>query len=316
MINRFPYTNNVIDCVDSGVFVIDKNFTVHLWNDYMAIRCQFSSDDIVGLNLFDCFPELPQKWFERKIKSVFILNSPSYSAWEQRTYLFEFPHGRSVTGGVDFMYQNCCFTPIIGQDNNVEYACVTIKDVTDIAIATMKLKKTVTELERISSVDGLTQVYNRFHWEKCFKNEVDRVNRYKHPVSLIMLDMDFFKKINDVYGHLCGDEVLRQTAKRCTESLRSADVIGRYGGEEFCIFLPETNLASAAHIAEKLKNIIADTPVYYKSLAVSISASIGFTSSSTTINNHEKLINEADTALYVAKNNGRAQCVNFYDCDA
>ena len=315
MIKQFPYINNVIDCLDSGVFVIDKNFTVHLWNDYMAIRCQFTSDDIVGSSLFDCFPELPQQWFKRNIKSVFLLKSPSYSAWEQRAYLFKFPHGRSVTGGVEFMYQNCCFTPILGQDNNVEYVCVTVKDVTDIAIATLKLQNTVTELERINSIDGLTQVYNRSHWEKCFRNEVDRVNRYEHPVSLIMFDMDFFKKINDKYGHLCGDEVLRETTRRCTNSLRSVDVLGRYGGEEFCIFLPEVELTGAACLAEKLRHIISDTPVYYNSLAVSISVSIGFTCSRSTTNNYEQLISEADTALYAAKNNGRAQCISFFDCD-
>jgi len=315
MINKFSYTNNVIDCVDSGVFVVDKDFTVHLWNDYLAIRCQFTSDDIVDLSLFDCFPNLAQKWFKRKIKSVLILKSPSYSGWEQRPYLFKFPHDRSVTGGVDFMYQNCCFTPIFGKDNNVEYVCVTVKDVTDIAIATMKLKDTVMELKRINSIDGLTQLYNRSHWEKCFRNEVSRVNRYEHQVSLLMFDMDFFKKINDRYGHLFGDEVLRQVAIRCTELLRLSDVIGRYGGEEFCVFLPETDLIGAAYIAEKLRHIISDTPVYYNSIAVPISVSIGFTCSSSSNNNYENLIHEADTALYAAKNSGRSQCVSFFDCD-
>jgi diguanylate cyclase len=315
MINKSLYTKNVIDCIDSGVFVIDKNFTVHLWNNYMAIRCSFMSDDIVGLNLFDCFPDLPLKWFERNIKSVFLLESPAYSGWEQRPYLFKFPHGRSVTGGADFMYQNCYFTPIFGKDNNVENVCVTIKDVTDIAIATMKLKDTVMELKRINSIDGLTQLYNRSHWEKCFRNEVSRVNRYEHHVSLIMFDMDFFKKINDRYGHLCGDEVLRQVAIRCSGILRLNDVIGRYGGEEFCIFLPGTDLTGAAFIAEKLRKIISDTPVYYNSISVSISASLGFTCSRSSNNDYEKLIYEADTALYAAKKNGRSRCTSFFDCD-
>ena len=313
MTNKFPYADNVVDCVDNGVFVVDKNFTIHLWNDVMSIHSRYSADDIIGLNLFDCFPELSQKWFQRKIKSIYLLKNQSYTSWEQRPYLFKFSHGRSVTGGVEHMYQNCCFTPIFGLDNNVECVCITIKDVTDLAITTMQLKDAVTQLEHISSVDGLTLLYNRRHWEQCFKNELERVKRYKSHVSLIMFDMDNFKSINDKYGHLCGDEVLKETAKRCTDLLRVNDVIGRYGGEEFCLFLPETDIQGTALIAEKLRHIISDLPVHHDAKEIFISASIGFTCSRDNRNDYQQLIKEADEALYEAKANGRNQCVNFLE---
>jgi len=313
MTNKFPYAEDVVDCIDNGVFVVDKNFKVHLWNDFMSIHSRFSADQIIGLKLFECFPELPQKWFERKVKSIYLLKNQSYTSWEQRPYLFKFPHGRSVTGGVEHMYQNCCFTPIFDLDNNVECVCVTIKNVTDLAIKAKQLKDAVVQLEHISSIDGLTQLYNRAHWEQRFKTEVERVKRYKSKVSLIMFDMDHFKKINDQYGHLAGDKVLKQTAERCLNLFRSVDVIGRYGGEEFCIFLPETDITNTGLVAEKLRHIIADTPVNFKSKEIFISASIGFTCSSEKENNYETLIKEADDALYIAKNNGRNQCINFLD---
>jgi len=313
MTNKFPYADDVVDCIDNGVFVIDKSFKIHLWNDFMSIHSRFSAEQIIGLNLFECFPELPKKWFERKVKSIYLLKNQSYTSWEQRPYIFKFSHGRSVTGGVEHMYQNCCFTPIFDLDNNVECVCVTIKNVTDLAIKAKQLKDAVTQLEYISSIDGLTQIFNRTHWEQRFKTEVERVKRYKNKVSLIMFDMDNFKKINDKYGHLGGDEVLRKTAERCVNLFRSVDVIGRYGGEEFCVFLPETNIENTRNVAEKLRHAIADTPVHYESKEIFISASIGFTCSNKEKNNYEALLKEADEALYTAKKNGRNQCVNFLD---
>lgn len=314
MSNNFLYTDNVIDCVDNGIFVVDKDFTVQVWNQFMEIHSDFTSNQIIGLNIFECFPELSMKWFQRKIKSVFLLNHRSYTSWEQRSYLFKFSNGRSVTGGIEYMYQNCCLTPICDQENNVQYVCITIKDVTDNAISTMRLKEAFAELERVSSIDGLTQLFSRSHWEQRFVNEVERIDRYGGQLSLIMFDMDHFKTINDQNGHLCGDEVLREVSRRCRGILRSVDVIGRYGGEEFTVFLPETDIKNTALVAEKLRKEICDLPIYYESVELFISISVGFTTSSKEKKGHEQLLNEADVALYKAKENGRNQCVNYSNC--
>ncbi|WP_298939370.1 diguanylate cyclase [uncultured Psychromonas sp.] len=316
MSNAFPYTNNIVDSVDNGIFVVDRNFTVQLWNKFMDVHSDFTENEIVGLNFFECFDDLPRKWFERKIRNVFLLNQQSYTSWEQRPYLVKLPNGRSITGGIEYMYQNSCFTPICNDQNEVEYVCITIKDVTDNAISTIRLQEACLELERVSSIDGLTQLYNRSHWEKRFVDEIERVDRYGGQVSLIMFDMDHFKHINDQYGHLYGDEVLRQVSKRCIETLRSADIIGRYGGEEFIVFLPETNLEETALVAEKLRKKISDFPICYDSIELPISISIGFTASNGEKNNTHKMLTEADIALYKAKENGRNQCVNYVDCSS
>ncbi|MDV7105905.1 diguanylate cyclase [Vibrio sp. TH_r3] len=310
----FSYNTNVIDCLDSGVFVIDKNFTVHLWNRFMAIHSDYSETDIIGSNLLEHFSELASTWFKRKVNSVFLLNHQSYTSWEHRPYLFKFSNGRSVTGGLDHMYQNCCFTPICDENNNVQYVCITIKDVTDTAMSTMRLKKAYAELERISNIDGLTQLFSRTYWEQRFVSEVERINRYGGDVSVIIFDIDHFKQINDQHGHLCGDEVLRQVSKRCSSALRSVDVIGRYGGEEFTIFLPETSIELTKIVAEKLRKIICDQPFYYDSKELFISISVGLSCSSDSRKNHfEKLLNQADMALYEAKINGRNQCISYFD---
>ncbi|RBW46928.1 diguanylate cyclase [Psychromonas sp. B3M02] len=313
MTTQFAYTHNIIDCLDTGVFVVDKHFTVQLWNKFMEVHSNFTESKIIGKNFFECFSELPKKWFERKIHSVFMLNHESYTSWEQRPYLLQFSHGRSVTGQLDFMYQNCNFAPICDQNNEVQYVCVTIKDMTDIAISTMQLKEACAELERVSSIDGLTHLYNRSHWEKAFTNEVERIERYGGEVSLIIFDMDYFKKINDQNGHLFGDQVLREVAQRCKEVLRSADVIGRYGGEEFVIFLPETNVQEAALVAEKLRKKIAEFPVSYEGVTLPVSISAGFTASNTDNHDFEKLLHQADIALYQAKQAGRNQCIGYTD---
>jgi len=311
MSNKFAYAQNVIDYLDNGLFIVDKNFNVQLWNKFMEVHSDFSENEIIGKNFFECFKNIPQKWLERKINSVFLLNHESYTSWEQRPYLLQFSHGRSVTGHLGFMYQNCNFTPICNQDNEVEYVCITIKDMTDIAISTMQLKEACTELERISSIDGLTQLYNRAHWEKAFANEVERIDRYGGKVSLIIFDMDYFKSINDNNGHLFGDQVLKEVANRCKNVLRSVDVIGRYGGEEFVVFLPETNIQETDLVAEKLRKNICDTPVYYEDITLPISISAGFTTSAVECNDFEKLLRQADIALYQAKARGRNQCVNY-----
>ncbi|WP_413282800.1 diguanylate cyclase [Vibrio sp. MA40-2] len=309
---QFSYTDNVLGCLDSGVFVVDKNLTVQLWNQFMEIHSNFAASEIIGSSILDYFSELSSTWFKRKINSVFLLNHQSYTSWEQRPYLFKFSNGRSVTSGLDHMYQNCCFTPICDENNKVKYVCITIKDVTDNAISTMRLKRAYAELERVSSIDGLTQLLSRTHWEQRFVNEVERIDRYGGTVSVIMFDIDHFKQINDQNGHLCGDEILRQVSKRCVDALRSVDVIGRYGGEEFTIFLPETNIEQTKLVAEKLRKKICDQPFYYDSAELFISISAGLSCSSSDQKNHyEKLLNEADMALYEAKVNGRNQCISY-----
>lgn len=174
-------------------------------------------------------------------------------------------------------------------------------------------KKVMEKLNHFATHDTLTGIYNRRKLMEEAEKELYRIERYGGDVSVLMLDIDFFKNVNDQYGHLAGDMVIQRVAQACKTRLRSIDIIGRYGGEEFAIVLPETNKESARIIAEQIRERIAEMVVDYNGKCISITISIGISSISGGERQitMQELINEADMALYSAKNNGRNQAVVF-----
>jgi diguanylate cyclase (GGDEF)-like protein len=124
-------------------------------------------------------------------------------------------------------------------------------------------------------------------------------------MSAIMLDIDHFKKVNDTYGHAAGDEVLRMIAQRCRENLRVVDILGRYGGEEFAIILPETDLTTAHHIAERLRQRLTEKPIITDRLTIAVTISLGVSAAESDTFDVAALLNQADAALYQAKQAGR-----------
>jgi diguanylate cyclase (GGDEF)-like protein len=163
------------------------------------------------------------------------------------------------------------------------------------------LLKDKAELEKLSSRDSLTGLFNRFKLEESFKYEQKQLNRYKTDLSIIMMDLDDFKSVNDTYGHNSGDMFLIEVAQILTTSFRDVDTVGRWGGEEFLILLPKTNLEDTKTIAEKLRRKIE---LYQFNEIGNKTASFGVA----TYNNNESLsslLNRADKALYMAKENGR-----------
>lgn len=170
----------------------------------------------------------------------------------------------------------------------------------------MERKKLELELEKKAYIDYLTEVNNRGHFMEQCEKELVRALRYEKPLAILMLDIDFFKKINDSHGHKLGDVVLKKLADICKQTLREVDIIGRVGGEEFAILLPETDKQLAAEVAERLRAAIADTRVPMKNgLPVQFSVSIGVASLISKDDNMDVLLNRADQALYEAKETGR-----------
>jgi diguanylate cyclase (GGDEF)-like protein len=135
--------------------------------------------------------------------------------------------------------------------------------------------------------------------------EFSRSHRYKHPLSIIMMDIDRFKLVNDTYGHAAGDIVLTQVAQMCRESLRLVDILARYGGEEFVVMLPETTAAEAQLIAERMRLLIARTAILSEQNSVHITLSFGVVELDPTCKNIEELLNRSDQAMYIAKRKGR-----------
>jgi diguanylate cyclase (GGDEF)-like protein/PAS domain S-box-containing protein len=168
--------------------------------------------------------------------------------------------------------------------------------------------KTEKELKRLSEVDPLTGAYNRNKYKEIIGKEMDRAKRHKYPLSAIMTDVDFFKAINDTYGHVTGDEVLKDIVSLIMKNIRSEDYLIRWGGEEFLIIAPYASLNNAYLLAEKLR--IQAELQYFSSKGIMITLSFGIAE---LIENENEIsfIKRADNALYKAKNSGRNRSIIF-----
>jgi len=178
-----------------------------------------------------------------------------------------------------------------------------------VQITTKELVLVQNELQRLASIDSLTSIYNRYFIFKQLNIEAARVLSGKGKFSIILLDLDLFKNINDRYGHQMGDEVLQKVAKIIQSDIREHDYVGRYGGEEFLVLLPNTDRYKAADIAERIRQSIENIIIKYDAQLIPISVSAGVSTLSASETNVDQLINRADKALYTAKKNGRNQVV-------
>ena len=302
----------IVSEVSVGIFALDKTCRVLVWNRFMADHSGISAEQAVGQNLFELFPDLPQKWLAKKIDSVFVLRNFAFTSWEQRPYLFAFRHNRPITGGIDYMQQNATFMPVRSPEGEVNAVAVTLFDVTDAAVYQSMLKQAMAKLEESSSRDGLTGVYNRRFTEARLIDEIGRVERYQQEAfSVVLLDLDHFKLINDTYGHLGGDEVLRVVADRVRGVLRDTDVFGRYGGEEFLLMLPQTGRDGAMIAAERIRWAIGNEFVPFNDEQIRVTASLGVAVYVPGSQNVEQVKQQADLALYASKRSGRNKVTMF-----
>jgi len=158
------------------------------------------------------------------------------------------------------------------------------------------------KLSKIAYTDSLTHIYNRLHFAHFLDIEIDKAKRYGSKFSIIFFDLDHFKKVNDNYGHLIGDEVLEEITKIVSKANRSADIFARYGGEEFIILTPETDISGALIQAERLRNEIEK---YEFEKIGHLTSSFGVTEFNVEKDSVETLLDRADKALYLAKEYGR-----------
>jgi diguanylate cyclase (GGDEF)-like protein len=161
------------------------------------------------------------------------------------------------------------------------------------------------EVQSLALTDPLTGLQNRRSLFELGRVEFARAQRMKRPFCCMMLDLDHFKHINDEYGHQIGDQVLQEFAKRCKDSVREVDLVGRYGGEELIILLPETDRKLSMQVAERLRGCIAAAPIQVFDKEISVTVSIGVATQDDNTIHLETLIARADQAMYIAKHKGR-----------
>jgi len=296
----------IFDMVDVGIVILDKDLNVFNWNRWMETHSKIPRKKIKGSSLFVFFPDFNSPWFLRNFKSV--LSFGNFSFFSQKLHKYCFPFKVVSIKGSDFKYmqQSCTMGPLRNAEGKIEYVYIMVHDVTEVAA----YEQTLIEM---NIRDELTGIFNRRHFEVRIKEEFERHRRFSRPFSMIMIDIDFFKKINDDYGHMCGDHALKVVTGTINETIRSIDFFARYGGEEFCCLLPETDLKSATRLAEHLREKIEAQRIIYNDFEFKLTISLGVSELRKGITNSEELINKADIALYEAKRGGRNKVVTMMD---
>lgn len=175
----------------------------------------------------------------------------------------------------------------------------------------LKMEANHIELIKLATTDDLTGLYNRRHFMDLLQAEIIRYARYRTPLSVALLDVDLFKNINDEYGHDAGDFVLRELSKVIRASIRSVDSACRYGGEEFLVVFPSTNLAGTEIFGERLRARISKHNFYYDNTYIPVTVSIGLAEAYPEITNPDLLLKLADKALYAAKKDGRNKVISY-----
>ncbi|ASM50381.1 hypothetical protein PESP_a2405 [Pseudoalteromonas espejiana DSM 9414] len=311
--NEIHWLMDMFNTVDVGLVVLDRNYKVCIWNGFMENHSGLLPSAVKDKDLFDLFPSIDEKWFRSKSESVFVLKNRSFTIWEQQPYIFRFKNYRPITGKADYMYQNATFIPLTNTLGEVSHICIIIYDVTDVAVNKKELEDLNKRLEQVSQTDSLTQLFNRGHWESTLHQEFLRVKRSGGNSTLLMFDIDHFKKVNDEHGHSCGDEALRHLSTLLKTTLRETDIAGRYGGEEFVVTLLDTDKQGAATFAERLRALIETNPFIYKNAKIELTVSIGLAGNSNDFTRHERWIEAADKALYYSKEHGRNRVTAYGD---
>lgn len=169
------------------------------------------------------------------------------------------------------------------------------------------LESTREWLEVLSRMDDLTGIINRRHFIELAMHSLSLGRRHGYPVALLLLDIDFFKRVNDLYGHQAGDQILIQVARLIQDTARTTDTVARFGGEEFVILSPHTSLAQATELAERIRSAFEATPLRFEGHSIRLTASIGVASTQTGYNagTLDELVHWADVSMYMAKRSGR-----------
>ena len=287
------------------------------------------SSNSVSYTLFGSIPFAYKKAFDRSNNCLLILNNDlklldyNVAAKENIPLLSEDMLGKSISEFIDYdgRIKNCilgeneCRISIVKNytvlhfrvSGSVLYDRVKSKSGYIVSLIDItELTETMVELTELASVDTLTRTSTRRYFIKSASIEFARAKRHGHPLSFIILDLDFFKNINDEYGHLAGDQMLKEIAEICKSKIRSMDLLGRFGGEEFILLLPETDFESAMFVAERIRKAIEKTDFKYENHVMKMTVSLGVTGGNPiTEENFDLFLKYADRALYKAKDSGR-----------
>ena len=301
----------LLDHLSIGAAVIDPSLRIVFWNRWMAEHSLLSSAEVTGRPIQEVFPTLLRKGFVNKAREVFRKGQPSFFNKKLHRNIFPFYSGRSYTERkLSPMEQTVILSPLLDDKGNTSQVLISVFDISDWISYQNELLLSQTELQRLSQTDELTQIPNRRSIMDRLTEELQTHKRKKRPLSMALLDIDHFKKINDSFGHQTGDVILRDMAQLVSGMLREYDAMGRYGGEEFLIVLPETCEGIAFQVADRLREAVAEHEFMVNGQAYRITVSLGVTcKNKKETPTLEELFKETDRCLYLAKESGRNRTV-------
>ena len=270
----------VLDHIREGFILVDKN------NNYLTSNSAASK----------IFP-----WIKKLKKGDFIFSA---SGWPEELKNMENDPAEFSIDDNGLRYYRASVSPILIRKETLTARIILVREITD-SVMLMK------ELENAATIDALTGLYNRKHFLKLATTEIERALRMNRPTYTAMLDLDFFKQVNDSYGHAAGDLLLIETAEIIRLTIRSYDLLGRYGGEEFSLLITDLEMDEAYNLMERIRENVEHSVTRYEGMEIKNTCSIGLAKYFVE-DTLESSLRKADEALYLAKNSGRNQ-VQVYD---
>ena len=295
---------DILDALENGVIITDKDLKLLFWNRWLSVRTGISQEKAQGKSLPELFPDTSFSILKRKIRIAFTLKSPSFMNASVEKYVIPIKLKKITKSIFRFMRQDCVINTL--DDTHV---AILIYDATPLLEANAIIETQLKIEEKQARTDGLTQCYNKTMFNKLLSIEIKKGNRHGYTFSMIILDIDNFKSVNDTFGHLVGDYVLKQVATICSQNIREGDVFARWGGEEFCILLPQTTLKNAIAVADKLRRIV-DAHDFGEAGRQQCSFGVAEYPKD---NQQAALVRQADEALYHAKHNGKNRVAAYLD---
>lgn len=281
----------VFDSIDVMMFIVDRDFNLVDVNRARLEMFKLSPKDAIGKKCYKIFHDRSRPCKECPVRSVFKDGKVTHM------------EKIAVIGGVT-RYFDSQGVPIFDEENKVIAAINYARDITE-------RKQAEEALRECSIKDELTGLFNYRYFQNHMEEEIKRAQRYEKPVSLILLDLDNFKTYNDSCGHLVGNEILKGVTDPLRACVRDVDIVARYGGDEFCIILPQTGKSEAIEVAERIRTSIEhhDFPQKKKELG-NLTVSLGLVAYPQDGKNLKSLLGAADKTLYMAKNAGGNRIVH------
>jgi len=304
----------VLKAVRTGIIVLDAGQRIVFWNDWMAQHSRMEARHVLGRTFGEVFPEMIDGRTHIAVESA--LRNNFASLLSQTLNKAPFPlYANPADTASDIRIQQAVHVMPLDVASRGRHCLVQITDVSMAVARERKLREMAVELESQTLVDGLTGIANRRRFDLHLEDEFRRAKRNATPVSLVMIDVDYFKDFNDNYGHQRGDDCLIRIGSALSGMLnRARDLVARYGGEEFTVVLPDTDKDGALQVAEAMRAAVEALAIEhaYSGVARHVTISLGVSTlvpelSTTT----GSLIHAADRALYQAKRAGR-NCVAVY----